>query len=225
MFTGIIEEVGTVERLVLSGQTGVLSVNSSRLLEGLKIGDSIAVNGVCLTAVSLSERGFSADTSAETLRKTNLGELKPGDGVNLERPLRLGDRLGGHLVSGHVDGLGRVQGIVPEGESFLYRFELPEELERYVVHEGSISVDGISLTVARLHPRAFEVAVIPFTVRETNLGGRKPGDRVNLEVDMLGRYVERLMTRGRDKGKEEGGISRDFLGAHGFLQEGERRDG
>jgi len=218
MFTGIIEEVGTVEHLVLSGQTGVLQVKCHRISQDLKAGDSIAVNGVCLTAVSFSSQGFAADTSAETLRKTNLGRLMPGDAVNLERPLRLGARIGGHLVSGHVDGVGRLLGVVPEGESYRFQFELPPDLDRYVVLEGSIAVDGISLTVARLGPGSFETAVIPFTLRETNFGRRKPGDQVNLEVDMLGRYVEKLLARSRAQ-TEQGEVNEELLRNFGFLGE------
>jgi len=198
MFTGIIEEVGTIERLVLSGQTGVLQVKCHRISQDLKAGDSIAVNGVCLTAVSFSSQGFAADTSAETLR--------------------LGARNGGHLVSGHVDGVGRLLGVVPEGESYRFQFELPPDLDRYVVLEGSIAVDGISLTVARLGPGSFETAVIPFTLRETNLGRRKPGDQVNLEVDMLGRYVEKLLARSRAQ-TEQGEVNEELLRNFGFLGE------
>ena len=184
MFTGIVEEMGAVR----SREEGRFTFSASLVLEDAKVGDSIAVNGCCLTAVEIGEGWWSADAVGETLARTNLGDLGPGDPVNLERPLRAGDRLGGHIVQGHVDAVGEVVDPAPA-----LRVRMPVELARYVVEKGSITVDGCSLTVVEAFPDGFTVAVIPHTAEATSLGRRRPGDRVNLEVDLVAKYVERLM--------------------------------
>jgi riboflavin synthase len=194
MFTGIVEELGTVT-VVRPNEGGArIEIAATTVLEDAVIGASIAVNGCCLTVVECNNGHWAADAVVETLARTNLGRLGPGDRVNLERPLRLADRLGGHLVQGHVDGTGRVRSRTsqPDG-SVLVRFEAPPDVMRYVVHKGSITVDGVSLTVAAVHDDGFSVAVIPHTLAVTTLGGRQPGESVNLEVDMVAKYVERLV--------------------------------
>ncbi|MCS7079070.1 MAG: riboflavin synthase [Chloracidobacterium sp.] len=194
MFTGIIEEVGRVERLDRRASGGVLAVAAQTVLEGTKRGDSIAVNGVCLTVTSLTATGFTADASEETLRVSNLGALRTGDGVNLERAVAVGARLGGHIVQGHVDAVGRFLSRRPSGNSVTMRFGFPPEIGRYLVHKGSIAVDGVSLTVAALGEDWFEIAVIPTTLDWTTLSRLKPGAAVNLEADVLAKYVERLVS-------------------------------
>ncbi|MDW8257518.1 MAG: riboflavin synthase [Acidobacteriota bacterium] len=193
MFTGLIEEVGRIRRLALMGAGGELQVEAREVLDGLRVGESIAVNGVCLTVTEVERNGFRAQLSAETLRRTTFGQLRPGRLVNLERALRVSDRLGGHIVQGHVDGIGRLLERRPEGESWIFRFAFPQDLRRYLVIKGSIAVDGISLTVAGLSETWFEVAIIPHTLRMTNLRELHPGDGVNLEVDVLAKYIERMM--------------------------------
>jgi riboflavin synthase len=194
MFTGIIEEVGRVASVAPSGGGARIEVAAERVLEGTREGDSISTDGVCLTATRLTRSGFVADCSAETLRLTTIGHLRAGDPVNLERALALGARLGGHLVQGHVEGTGQMLGRRAEGESAMMRFSYPPELGRYIVHKGSIAVSGISLTVANLGDGWFEVAVIPVTLEQTTLGAMRAGSPVNLETDMIAKYVERLLT-------------------------------
>ena len=184
MFTGIVEELGEVESLV----AGRLRIRAHEVLAGAEVGDSIAVNGCCLTVTALDDGAWEADVSEETLERTTLGDLRPGDAVNLERPVRLADRLGGHLVQGHVDGVGEVTQAAPELE-----VRMDPELTRYVVEKGSIAVDGVSLTVVKPLPDGFTVAVIPHTTEVTTLGRRHPGDRVNLEVDVMAKYAEKLI--------------------------------
>ena len=193
MFTGIIEEVGRVERIVPAGSGARVEVAARAILEGTREGDSIATDGVCLTATRLTGSGFEADCSAETMRRTSLGSWRAGTEVNLERAMRLGDRLGGHLVQGHVEGVGRLAGRRPEGESEMLRFEYPPELGRYMILKGSIAVGGISLTIATLDDAGFEVAVIPVTLERTTLGRMEIGTPVNLETDLIAKYVERLV--------------------------------
>ncbi len=193
MFTGLIEEVGRIRRLALTGMGGELCVEARAVLSDLRTGGSLAVNGVCLTVTDVQRDHFSAHLSAETLRRTTFGRARVGQLVNLERPLRPGDRLGGHIVQGHVDGVGRFLARRPEGESWIFRFAFPSDLRRYLVLKGSIAVDGISLTIAGLSEEWFEVAIIPHTFQMTNLRELRPGDGVNLEVDVLAKYVERLM--------------------------------
>lgn len=189
MFTGIVEEIGRVQAM----DGAALSIAAGKTLADLAIGGSIAVNGTCLTAASVAPGAFSAEVTPETLRRTNLGRLTPGDGVNLERPVAVSGRLGGHIVQGHVDGVGAVIGIVPEGNSRVMRFRAPTGLMRYIVPKGFIAVDGISLTVVEVQSGAFTVSVIPTTYRETVLGVRREGDMVNLEADVIAKYVERLL--------------------------------
>jgi riboflavin synthase len=196
MFTGIVEELGTVRTITLHDDGARLVVEAAKVLDDAEIGASIAVNGVCLTVVTLGDGFFAADAVVETLRRTNLGELAVGDRVNLERPVRLADRLGGHIVQGHVDATARVVGREPQTDgSVLVQFcaDAPAVL-RYVVEKGSITVDGISLTVAALHDDGFAIAVIPHTLEVTTLGAKQPGATVNLEVDVIAKYVERLLT-------------------------------
>jgi riboflavin synthase len=195
MFTGIVSAVSRVVSLRSGTAGAVLAVERPPEFGDVAVGESVAVSGVCLTVVPPDTRGqpLCFDVSQETLSRTALGTLSPGAGVNLERALRASDRLGGHIVAGHVDGTAQVLGVERSGESWTFTFSLPGALERYAVEKGSISVDGISLTIAALGEGRFDVAVIPHTYASTTLGGRKPGDLVNLEVDVLGKYVERLL--------------------------------
>lgn len=192
MFTGLIEEIGMVRRIIPGRHSAKIELSARTVLEGTKIGDSIAVNGACLTVVDLDREGFSADAAHETLKRTNLGSLKSGTAVNLERALRFGDRLGGHLVSGHVDGTAVLQAVRPDGIARLYGFDCPRELFPLIAEKGSVAIDGISLTVAELSETGFSVSVIPHTAASTTLDRRKPGDRVNLECDQVAKYLARL---------------------------------
>lgn len=207
MFTGIVEEVGRV----ISIQSGKLVISASEVLRGVELGGSIAVNGVCLTITSFNTSSFSIDIMLETLRRTNLGLLSAGGEVNLERPLTLQEPLGGHLVQGHVEGMGRVASITREGEAILIRFEAPPEVIRYVVEKGFITVDGVSLTVVAKDASSFQVSVVDFTREHTTLGSRRVDDRVNLEVDIIAKYVEQFSQPRRS------GITVSFLQEHGFL--------
>jgi riboflavin synthase len=198
MFTGIVEELGTVESSEQRGDVVRVRIGARLVLEGLAPGGSIAVNGCCLTAVERDGGGFTCELTGETLARTAFGErLQPGVPVNLERPMRADGRFDGHLVQGHVDGVGRVRALERQGASAVLAVEPPAALERYLVEKGSVAVDGVSLTVAGLAPGAFTVALIPYTLERTTLGGARPGDRVNLEADVIAKYVERMLeTRG-----------------------------
>jgi riboflavin synthase len=213
MFTGIIQTVGRVVRLEPRGGDVRLAVDTAGLdLADVQPGDSIAVSGVCLTAVALEPHGFAADVSNETLSLTTLGQLKAGDPVNLEKALRLADRLGGHLVSGHVDGVGKVVAITPDGRSQRWTFELPAALARYIAAKGSVCIDGTSLTVNEVVGSRFGVNLIPHTVGHTAFHARRVGDAVNIEVDVIARYVERLLSSGQAPAR----LDEAFLKQHGF---------
>ncbi len=197
MFTGIIEHVGKIESLERSAEGGRLRISlagAHEIAANIKAGDSISVNGCCLTVVEFDKKSFTADLSGETLRRTAFGEKKSGDPVNLERPLSAGARLGGHFVQGHVDGLGRVTRLVPEGENWWLSVRVPEDLRRYVAEKGSIAIDGISLTVARWQDGVADIAIIPFTYANTNVRAMVVNDAVNIETDILAKYVESLMS-------------------------------
>jgi riboflavin synthase len=193
VFTGIIEQIGTMESLDAPADGGRITIHAPSVAASLAVSNSIAVNGCCLTVVSRDKERFSADLSGETLAKTSFRDLKPGARVNLEQPLTAGKEFGGHFVLGHVDGVGRVTHLTAEGENWWLGVQVPEDFARYIVPKGSITIDGISLTVARWRDRIAEIAVIPFTYEHTNLPDRKPGDAVNLEGDVLGKYVERYL--------------------------------
>jgi riboflavin synthase len=194
MFTGIVEEVGTVESL----EGGRLRIQCSTVLGDAYTGASISVNGVCLTALDITSKSFAADLAPETLKRTNLGDLRQGSPVNLERPMSPTGRLSGHIVQGHVDGTGVLESLESLGnDNWWLRVRVPEELDRYLVFKGSICIDGISLTVAEIHACVLAVTIIPHTVQATNLGVRKPGDRLNLECDVIAKYVEKLIGRVR----------------------------
>lgn len=206
MFTGIVEEIGKV-RVASPGQ---LTLYAQKVLAETKLGDSVAVNGVCLTVTALLTDSFSVDVMPETLRRTNLGTLRHGDEVNLERPMAVGGRFGGHFVQGHIDGVGRLLSVSPEGEALLLRFEAVQEIMRYIVEKGFIAVDGVSLTVVQYKSDSFNVSLVGYTRENTILGSRRPGDTVNLEVDIIAKYVARLRD-GSDT------ITTEFLAEHGFL--------
>jgi len=193
MFTGLIEELGTVKGTRSQAGGMRLSIAGKTILDGMKAGDSIAVNGACLTVVELSHSLFGADVSKETLTKTTLGRLRVGDRVNLERAMRPTDRLGGHLVAGHVDAVGVIRTIERTGEVSLFTFEAPPEVLRYLIYKGSIAIDGISLTVNEIQGERFSVTIIPHTAHQTTLGIKKAGDPVNLEADLIGKYVEKFV--------------------------------
>jgi len=213
MFSGIVEEVGTVRRLERRGPSATLEVMAQRAREETRVGDSIAVNGACLTVTALGAGTFTVDLSPETLRRTNLGDLRPGSPVNLERSLAVGDRIGGHFVQGHVDDVGRVLVLTREGEAVIARFGAPPQVMRYVVPKGFIAVDGVSLTVVERLADGFTVSLIPHTLAHTIAGRYRVGDVINLEADILGKYVERFLA-GR---QAEGGLSRELLAGQGFM--------
>lgn len=228
MFTGLIAELGTVERMAEESTGCRLTVRAREILPGVKIGDSIAVNGVCLTVTYLQGGSFTADVMPETVRMSTLRLLQPGDKVNLEKALRPVDGLDGHIVQGHVEGVGVIRQIVPEGNALVYRIQAPPELLCYIVEKGSIAVDGISLTVTETDSSGFCVSLIPHTARLTTLGYKSAGDRVNLETDILARYVEKMLgltgektgsgkrgTKTVDE-KHEPGLTEEFLLRHGF---------
>ena len=207
MFTGIAEEVGRVEHI----QPGKLTIRASRVTEDMQSGDSINVNGACLTVTRFDAASFSVDIMPETMRRSNLGQLKTGDGVNLERALTFGGRLGGHLVQGHVDAIGPVASIRWEGNTLMLAVEAPPEVMRYVVEKGFIAVDGLSLTVVSRWATSFGVSIVEYTRANTTVGERRVGDPVNLEADIIAKYVETLT------GSESSGITEEFLREHGFL--------
>ena len=207
MFTGIVEEAGKV----ISVPAGSLAIAADGVMEGMGEGASMAVNGVCLTVTGFDNKSFSVDVMPETLSRTNLGLLRPGDMVNLERPLPLGGRLGGHLVQGHIDDTARVSSVSRSGEAMLLRFEAPPRLMPYIAEKGFIAVDGVSLTVVARDTASFQVSVVGYTREHTTLGGRGVGEVVNLEVDIIAKYVEQLTK------PHSGGITIDFLQEHGFL--------
>lgn len=195
MFTGIIEETGAVKSVNRHQAGARIEIDAAVVLSDLEIGGSVAVNGCCLTAIEITAAGFAADLSPETLARTNLGNLEPGRRVNLERPLLPTSRLSGHFVQGHVDATGEFLEVAPAGDDdWTLRVRVPEETLRYLVYKGSVTIDGISLTVARLDGDVIEVAVIPHTYQETNLADRRPGERVNLECDVLAKHIERLLS-------------------------------
>ncbi len=217
MFTGIIEEIGRM-RVVNSGEKSArMTLEARTVLEGVALGDSIAVNGVCLTVVSYDAGSFTVDVSPESLRSTTLGELRPGDRVNLERALQAGGRFGGHMVSGHIDGVGRVRSMRQEGNATVIDFSAPPEILELSVPKGSIAVDGISLTINALDASSFSVSIIPHTGEWTTLLNRRVGDRVNLESDMIGKYVYRFLNRqNQEQGESKTELSMGFLSEHGF---------
>lgn len=213
MFTGIIQAVGRIARLEPRGGDVRLVVDTRDLdMADVALGDSIAVSGVCLTVIEFDTASFAADVSNETLAHTTLGRHKAGDPVNLEKALRLADRLGGHLVSGHVDGTGKIVAVVPDGRSQRWTFEVPRDIARYIAHKGSICIDGTSLTVNEVDGHRFGVNLIPHTVEHTAFSARRAGDAVNLEVDVVARYIERLLSSGGTPRLDEA-----FLKQHGFV--------
>lgn len=215
MFTGIIEEIGEMVRMEAASTSGKIELKADKVLEDTKIGDSIAVNGVCLTVIRLKGDGFVADVMPETLKRSNLGQLSPGSRVNLERAMAMNGRFGGHIVSGHIDGTGTIEKVWREQNAVWYTVRTPGELMRYIVEKGSIAIDGTSLTVAKVTKESFSVSIIPHTLGETILGQKKAGDVVNLENDIIGKYVERLM-QPKEQEKSGGGITKDFLLRVGF---------
>lgn len=215
MFTGIVEEIGIVRHMLPDRASGEIKIRAVKVLEGTKTGDSIAVNGVCLTVTALSADGFTADVMPETLRRSNLGQLRSGDPVDLERAMAAGGRFGGHIVSGHIDGVGEIVEQRREDNAVWVRIRAPREILRLVVEKGSIAVDGISLTVVAVGADEFQVSVIPHTGRETVLLTKRPGELVNLENDVIGKYVERLLRPDSTPSKGSG-VTLEFLAKHGF---------
>ncbi len=221
MFTGIVEGLGTITGIRPAGSGSRLSLVADFVLNQTKIGDSIAVSGACLTVVSISEKRFDADVSAETLQKTILGRTKIGERINIERALRLSDRLDGHLVTGHVDGIGAIAGRNSDGNAISMTINIPQVLSRYIIAKGSVAVDGVSLTVSNCFENSFDVNIIPHTTQVTTIGLRKIGDTVNIETDMIGKYVERFIspaaTIEKNSSAKASHIDLNFLEKTGFF--------
>jgi len=215
MFTGLVEEIGEIRSIEKGAKSARITIKADKILIGTKLGDSIATNGVCLTVTEFDKNSFSVDVMAETVRSSNLGKLKPGSLVNLERALRVSDRLGGHIVSGHIDGIGTIVDFYKEENAIWICIETTKDILKYIVHKGSITIDGISLTVAYVDENIFKVSIIPHTKDETTLTIKKIGDEVNLESDMIAKYVEKLLKYGETP-KEKKSISMDFLEKNGF---------
>lgn len=213
MFTGIVEELGSIESVRKGAHSAVLTVKASKVLEDCHIGDSICTNGVCLTVTSFTPATFCADVMHETLNRSSLGSLRAGSPVNLERAMPLNGRFGGHIVSGHIDGVGTITRIKVDDNAVWYTISADRAIMRYIVEKGSICIDGISLTVAEVTDTTFSVSIIPHTREVTSLGSKQVGDVVNLENDVVGKYVEKLL----DPRKGGGSISREFLARNGFI--------
>ncbi|MDD6311662.1 MAG: riboflavin synthase [Firmicutes bacterium] len=220
MFTGIVEEKGKIKYINVTGTSGKIAIKASKVLEGTIIGDSIAVNGICLTVTSLQPDGFTADVMAETMRRSSLGQCKAGSDVNLERAMAANGRFGGHIVSGHIDGTGIIESMIREENAIWVKINAPKDIMRLVVLKGSICIDGISLTVADVGENYFQVSVIPHTGEETILLDKNPGDSVNLETDVIGKYVEKLLglsSNAENSGMAAGSnITMEFLMENGF---------
>ena len=215
MFTGLVAELGSVEKLAQQGSSFHLTVAAAKVMQNLKIGDSVAVNGVCLTVVRLGDASFTADVMPETVRLTNIGLLHTGDRVNLERTLRLCDGLDGHIVSGHVEGLGTIASRRPDGIAMVVTITTPPELLKYIIKKGSIAIDGISLTVTQVTETSFSVSLIPHTAKETTLGFKDVGDSVNLETDIIGKYVERMLNFNQKEAAPA--LDKNMLFENGFM--------
>lgn len=227
MFTGIVEELGKVRRMPPATRAGQIHIDARVVLESTRVGDSIAVNGICLTVVEVNDKGFVADVMPETLRSSNLGHLSVGDRVNLERAMPANGRFGGHIVTGHIDGTGRVQELRHEQNAHIFTIEAPQRILDLIVEKGSIAVDGISLTVASVTPTTFSISIIPHTAAETTLAEKRVGDSVNLENDIVGKYVRKLCEREREcererdiardpSRKEADGLTLEYLRENGF---------
>lgn len=217
MFTGLVEELGKVKTIEKGAKSVRITIAAKKVLEDVKLGDSIAVNGTCLTAVDFDSTYFTADVMPETVNKTVLAHLRPGDLVNLERTLRLGDRFGGHMVSGHVDSVGKIIAKDQNDIAIIVKISVTSETSRYIIKKGSIAIDGISLTVVEATDTWFSVSLIPHTAKMTTLGYKRVGDSVNLETDIIGKYVEKLlMPKSSEPTPQKSGITMDFLAQHGF---------
>ena len=212
MFTGIIEETGKIKNMAITGTSGTITISAKKVLEGTKIGDSIATDGICLTVTDIGPDHFTADVMAETVRRSCLAEKKSGDPVNLERAMVANGRFGGHIVSGHIDGTGTIREMRREENAVWVTIDCDSKVLRYIIEKGSITIDGISLTVAEVTDRYFRVSVIPHTGEETTLSGKTPGNKVNLENDIVGKYVEKLMKPEEVSGK----LSLEYLENNGF---------
>ena len=215
MFTGLVEEIGRVESVIKYAKSARITVRAKKVLEGVRLGDSICTNGVCLTVTSFDSSRFSVDVMAETIRRSNLRALSPGDEVNLERALSVGDRLGGHMVSGHIDGMGTIENYEQEENAVWITIGAVPEILRYIVQKGSIAIDGVSLTVAYVDDSVFRVSVIPHTRDMTTLLRKKAGDEVNLECDMIGKYIEKFLLV-KEQAPVKSGIDINFLSENGF---------
>lgn len=216
MFTGIIEEIGSIDGIKKGERSSTIAIKCKKVLENTKIGDSICSNGVCLTVTSIKENMFTADVMAETIRRSNLGNLKNGDKINLERALMASDRLGGHIVSGHIDGTGEITSFLKEDNAIWVTIKTESKVLKYIVEKGSIAIDGISLTVAYVDSEVFKVSIIPHTSSETTLISKSAGEKVNLECDVVGKYIERFLNF-KPITKEESKLTESFLMENGFI--------
>ena len=216
MFTGIVEEIGKIKSIKNGVKSSILSIQGDRIFEDIHLGDSIAVNGVCLTVTSFNNKIFTADVMNETLSRSSLGNLKVGSYVNLERAMSANGRFGGHIVSGHIDGVGTIIKIEKDDNAIWYTIKSEDKLMKYIVEKGSIAIDGISLTVAKVYKCNFSVSIIPHTVNETILSHKSVGDNVNLENDIIGKYVEKLINFGDKSNKLESNITMEFLMENGY---------
>lgn len=212
MFTGIVEEIGTIQKINWGSNSAKLSIQAKKILEDIKIGDSIATNGICLTVTAYSESSFEVDVMPETMKRTTLKQLSVGDLVNLERAMQLKDRFGGHIVSGHIDGIGEIRRITPYDNAILYKIKIDSKLSKYVIEKGSITIDGISLTVISIQNDLVELSIIPITQRDTILKDKLVGEYVNVECDMVGKYIEKLVNTKEKKQK----VDMEFLAQNGF---------
>ncbi|NFO29593.1 riboflavin synthase [Clostridium botulinum] len=216
MFTGIVEEVGSLEKLTLGGGFGVIEIRANKVLENTKIGDSIASNGVCLTVLDMTKFSFKANVMGETLEKSSLGNLKSGNKINLERAMKLEDRFGGHIVSGHIDGVGKITDIEKKIDGTWFTISASKEILKYIIYKGSIAIDGISLTVAYVDDEKFKVSVIPHTLENTILYEKKVQSVINLECDVVGKYIEKLVNNKDKEIKNESNVTMEFLRENGF---------